>query len=453
MVEHRKRAKLLTIATAIVLWSLLTSIMGASASHFDSELVTASFTGFASSRWTQTKQTDFFDDARAHVDIDRQPGDVVLSGRTEFLYAFQGGNSRTFWRYNISTSAWTALANAPSQLKEDGSSLASDGNRYLYAIQGGTRQFWRYDTISNSWTSMQHTPDNFKSGGGLVTYSGNGAFFALQGEVSNGFWRYDVASDSWTVLANAPGVVSDGGSLVCDQKNFVYALQGNGQRAFWRYDIASNSWTTMAPITNAVRYGGAMAYDGNNSIYSLPGWSQAHFLRYSISDNHWYTLSSIPTTVSYGGGLVFSYPGALYALPGGGATRFYRYDLSISAWSITTSAPGNVAAGGSLASGALMNSRSGTLTSITYDSGEVDCSFQGLFWNETLTAGMDISFEIRASNTLLSGEPNAAWIYLGGTSPLTTGLPRGQYVQWRATLTTTNIHLTPVLQEVRVYYA
>jgi outer membrane protein assembly factor BamB len=453
MVENKKRAKLLTIATAFVLWLMLTSIMGASASHFDSELVPASFTGFASSRWTQTTRTDFFYDARAHVDIDRQPGDVVLNGRTEFLYAFQGGNSRTFWRYNISTSAWAALANAPSKLKEDGSSLASDGDRYLYAIQGGTRQFWRYDTISNSWTSMQHTPDNVKSGGGLVTYNGNGIFFALQGDASNRFWRYNVASDSWTVLANAPGVVSDGGCLVCDQKNFVYALQGNGQRAFWRYNVTSNSWGAMAPISNAVRYGGAMTYGGNNSIYSLPGWSQAYFLRYSITENRWYTLSNIPTTVSYGGSLVFSYPGALYAFSGGGAARIYRYDISTLAWSAATSAPGNVAAGGSLANGALVNSRSGTLTSTTYDTGKIDCSFQGLFWNETLAAMTDISFEMRASDTLVSGSPDTSWIYLGGASPLTTGLPRGQYIQWRATLTTTNVHFTPLLQEVRVYYA
>lgn len=453
MVEPRKRAKLLMISTAFVLWLMLASIMGASASYFDSELAPASFTGFSSNRWTQSTRADFFYDARAHVDIDRRPGDVVLSGKTEFLYAFQGGNSRTFWRYNTSTGAWAALANAPGQLKEDGSALASDGDRYLYAIQGGTRLFWRYDTISNSWTTMQRTPDNVKSGGGLVTYNGNGAFYALRGDATNRFWRYNVASDTWTVLANAPGSVNDGGCLVCDQKNFVYALQGNGQRAFWRYNVTSNSWATLAPITYAVRYGGSMAYDGNNSIYALAGWSQAYFLRYSISENRWYTLSNIPSTVSYGGGLAFSYPGSLYAFSGGGTARFYRYDVATAAWSAATSAPGNVAAGGSLATGALVNFRSGTLTSITYDSGKVDCSFQGLFWNETLALGTDITFEMRASNTLVFGEPNASWIYLGGTSPLTTGLPRGQYVQWRATFTTTNVHLTPVLQEVRVYYA
>jgi hypothetical protein len=452
MVEHKKRAKLLTMATALVLWLMLASVMGASASYFDSEQAQASFTGFTSSRWTQTTRSDFFYNARAHVDIDRQPGNVVLSGRMEFLYAFQGGNSRTFWRYNTSTGAWTSMANAPSQLKEDGSALASDGVRYLYAIQGGTRSFWRYDSVSNSWTTMARTPDNVKLGGGL-SYNGNVTFFGLGGDASTGFWRYNVASDTWTVLANAPGAVSDGGCLVSDQKNLVYVLQGNGLQNFWRYNATSNTWTTMASITRAVRYGGAMTYDGNDSIYALTGWSQAYFLKYSISENRWYTLSNIPSAVSYGGSMAFSYPGTIYAFSGGGTVRYYRYDISTATWSAATSAPGNVAAGGSLSSGALVLFRSGNITSITYDTGIDDCKFQGLFWNEALAVGTDITFDMRASDTLISGEPNVAWTYLGGSSPLITSLPSGRYVQWRATLTTTNIHMTPVLQEVRVYYA
>jgi hypothetical protein len=452
MLKPNKRAKILTLAAAFVLWLMLASIMGASATYIDAEQAPVSLTGFISSRWLQTTRSDFFYNARAYVDIDRQPGDVILSGRMEFLYAFQGGNTRTFWRYNTSMGAWVAMANAPGQLREDGSALASDGVRYLYAIQGGTHAFWRYDAVSNSWTTMARSPDNVRLGGGLA-YNGNGAFYALRGDAKTGFWRYNVASDTWTVLANTPMVVSDGGCLVSDQRNFVYAMQGNGQRAFWRYNTTSNTWSSMATIPYPVRYGGAMTYDGNDSIYALTGWSQAYFLKYSISENRWYTLSNIPRVVSYGGSLAFSYPGAIFAFSGGDTARYYRYDIVTATWAAATSAPGNVAAGGSLTSGALGLFRSGTITSITYDTGIDDCEFQGLFWNETLAAGTDITFNIRASDTLISGEPNVAWTYLGGSSPLITGLPSGRYVQWRATLTTTNIHLTPVLQEVRVYYA
>ncbi len=452
MVESHKQAKLLTIAVAFVFWLMLASVMGASAAFYDSEQASASFTGFSSNRWVQTTQVDFFSDARARVDIDRQPGSVILSGKMEVLYAFQGGNSRTFWRYNTSTTTWNAIANAPGQVKEDGSSLASDGDRYIYAIQGGTKAFWRYDSISNTWTTMAQAPGNIKLAGGL-SYNGNGAFYVLRGDASTSFWRYDVASNSWAVLANAPAAVSDGGCLVCDQKSSVYALQGNGLRTFWRYDIASNSWSSLASIPYAVRYGGAMAYDGIDSLYVLPGWSQTYFLRYSISENRWYSLANIPSAVSYGGSIAYSFPGSLFALSGGGTSGYWRYDITSARWSAATSAPGTIAAGGSLSVGAFVLSRSGTITSVTYDTAKLGCSFQGLFWNETLPSGTDIGFEMRASNILILGEPDSTWTYLGSTSPSMIGLPSGQYVQWRATLTTSNSHLTPVLQEVRVYYA
>jgi len=452
MVDNHRRAKLLTMAAALVLWLMVASVMGASASHFDTEQAPANFTAYTSKRWMQTNYTDFFANARVRVDVIRQPGSVVLAGRTEFNYAFQGGNSRTFWRFNTSTSTWATVANAPGQVKEDGSALSSDGDRYVYALQGGGRAFWRYDTVSNSWATMARTPENVKSAGGL-TYNGNGAFYALRDDATNRFWRYNVASDAWTVMANAPGAVSDGGCLVSDQKAFVYALQGNGQRNFWLYNATSNFWSALAQIPYAVRYGGAVAFDGIDSIYAIPGWSQAYFLRYSISQNQWYTLANVPSTVSYGGSLTYSYPGAIFAFTGSGTNRHYRFDIATGIWGASTSAPGNVNNGGALTSGSFVLSRTGTLTSTTLDTGSSDSSMQGLFWTETLPAGTDITFEVKASNSLVAGEPSGPWIGVGGTSPVTVELPSGQYIQWRATLTTTNVHLTPILLEVRVYYA
>jgi hypothetical protein len=452
MVDHHRRVKLLTMAAALVLWLMLASVMGASASHFDTEQAPASFTAYTSKRWMQTNYTEFFADARVRVDIIRQPGSVVLAGRTEFNYAFQGGNSRTFWRFNTSTSTWATVANAPGQVKEDGSALSSDGDRYIYALQGGGRAFWRYDTISNAWVTMARTPENVKSAGGL-TYDGNGAFYALRDDATNRFWRYNVASDTWTVLTNAPGAVSDGGCLVSDHKTFVYALQGNGQRNFWRYNVTSNSWSTLAQIPYAVRYGGAMVFDGVDSIYAIPGWSQAYFLRYSISEDRWYILANVPSTVSYGGSLAFSYPGTVFAFSGVNTNRYWRYNETTGVWSASSNAPGIIGEGGALANGPMVLSRNGTIISVTFDTGNADSAIQGLFWTESLATGTDITFEIRASNTLAAGVPLAPWTYVGGTSPATASLPNGRYIQWRATLSTTNVHLTPTLQEVRVYYA
>lgn len=121
---------------------------------------------------------------------------------------------------------------------------------------------------------------------------------------------------------------------------------------------------------------------------------------------------------------------------GAGAIRLDYASLSGS----TTPAPGYV-------SGVYYNS--GTIASNVWDTGAADQTWTYLSWQETLPANTDITFEARASDTsFLKDASSPAWISVGGTSPVVTGLPSGQYMQWRATLTTSNNFNTPVLHSV-----
>ena len=66
---------------------------------------------------------------------------------------------------------------------------------------------------------------------------------------------------------------------------------------------------------------------------------------------------------------------------------------------------------------------------------------------------IDFIFEVRASDTpFLKDAATPLWTIVGGTSPISTGLPSGRYIQWRARLTTSDTANTPTLHEVRVYY-
>ncbi len=95
----------------------------------------------------------------------------------------------------------------------------------------------------------------------------------------------------------------------------------------------------------------------------------------------------------------------------------------------------------------------GTLASQVLDTGVAGASWNVLFWDEILTSNTDITFEVRASDTLFAkGDASPSWTSVGGTSPVTSGLPSGRYMQWRATLTTSDTSETPTLNEVRVYY-
>jgi hypothetical protein len=98
---------------------------------------------------------------------------------------------------------------------------------------------------------------------------------------------------------------------------------------------------------------------------------------------------------------------------------------------------------------------SGTIASQVWDTGVDGARWDGLFWDEILPGSTDITFEVRASDTLFAKDtPDATlpWTSVGGASPVTSGLPSGRYMQWRATLTTPDTSETPVLEEVRVYH-
>jgi hypothetical protein len=95
----------------------------------------------------------------------------------------------------------------------------------------------------------------------------------------------------------------------------------------------------------------------------------------------------------------------------------------------------------------------GTIASQVWDTGNPGARWDGLFWDETLPSNTDITFEVRASDTVFAKDAaTPSWTSVGGTSPVTSGLPSGQYKQWWATLTTSDTSQTPTLHEVRVYY-
>jgi hypothetical protein len=97
---------------------------------------------------------------------------------------------------------------------------------------------------------------------------------------------------------------------------------------------------------------------------------------------------------------------------------------------------------------------SGTLASQVLNTLTASSTWDELSWNEILPANTDITFEVRASNTpFAAGAGTPSWTDLSpADSPVTTGLPSGQYMQWRATLSTTDTSQTPVLQDVTITY-
>lgn len=90
----------------------------------------------------------------------------------------------------------------------------------------------------------------------------------------------------------------------------------------------------------------------------------------------------------------------------------------------------------------------GTLESVVFDTGIEGATWNAFFWDRTTEEGATaITMEGRASDAPFGqSDASPAWTDPAG------GLPKGRYMQWRATLTTTDSTQTPVLHAVRVYY-
>ena len=96
---------------------------------------------------------------------------------------------------------------------------------------------------------------------------------------------------------------------------------------------------------------------------------------------------------------------------------------------------------------------SGNFSSQVLDTNMEGAVWNVLSWDETVDGNTNIIFLVRASDSsFLEDATEPTWVSVGDTSPVTSGLPEGKYLQWRATLTTSDNSTSPVLQEVRVYY-
>ena len=432
--------------------ALLAGGIGEAAGSFtDSEASIASgFQAWTSALWRQTTLADFEGGVvPIRADTRSSPGDVKLA-RTSGIFAFQGGTA-SFWRYGVTDNTWATMASplAPNTVGAGGA-LAYDGTRYIYAFRGGgSTTFWRYDTTSNTWTTL--TGSAAANNGGGLACVGTTYVYALFGNGTT-FRRYRIALGNWQNRAGALLPVGAGGALAYDNTQYIYALRGGGNTTFWRYDTVGNTWTSMRVTPAAVNAGGALAYVGGY-VYAFQGGGSNTFWRYSIAGDNWTAMTSAPAAVNAGGALAYDGSGYIYAFQGGSNT-FWRYDVLNNRWAAMATPTGAVAAGGALAfvPGSTYVD-SATVASQVLNTNTPGDRWNALFWDRTLPANTNITFEVRASdNSFAADNATLPWISVGGTSPVTSGLPSGQYMQWRATLTTTNTAVTPLLAEVRLYH-
>ncbi len=123
---------------------------------------------------------------------------ALLGGR---IFCLKGGTCE-FYEYFPNGDSWRGRARLPRlgrgnrrRNTGNGAALSSDGSRFLYAFKGGSsNEFWRYDAGADSWIQFDDIPAgsrrrNVGRGGALAWHGGRA--YALKGSGSCQFWIFD----------------------------------------------------------------------------------------------------------------------------------------------------------------------------------------------------------------------------------------------------------------------
>lgn len=405
---------------------------------------------------------------------------MIRNGSDNDIYVTQGDSGNGFYKYSVTNNSWTTLTSVPGTLGDGSHMIRNGSDDYIYLIGVGTR-FYRYSISGNSWTTLAAAP-GIGTGGTMTRNGSDDTIYLMVGGNATSFYKYSISSNSWTALTPVPGWVGNDSNMIRNgSEDYIYVKQmWSGTYAFYRYSISGNSWTTLTAIPGALGNGSHMIRNGDDDyIYITQGGSGTGFYRYSIAGNSWTTLAAMPAG-NYDGSFMLrnGSDNEIYLTQGAG-TGFYRYSISGNTWTtlVTTLGVINDASkmirNGSDNEIYLTQGLGGTgfykfiINLVTYDSSgnftsspiklNEGANFSTLSFSTTLNA-QTVTLKARSSATVdLSS--SSAW---GSCTTITSGgaLSTGgcvtdghQYIQYQATLSTSDTSVTPTLDSVGINYS
>lgn len=304
--------------------------------------------GGASGFWNESRLSN----SLANINYGSDSVKVNYEGN-DYIFALRGGNSNAFYRYDLTTDTWSAMAITPGNVGYGGS-IESGPNGVLYATQGANLpNFWKYDIASNSWTSVSSAPKNFYIGGS-ISYDNTRYIYGLAGS-DDAFYRYDTTTDTWSARANAQfgnpnaadgQIVSYDSDSVYDGRNNIYVIQGNYYPYFAKYSISddedygevANTWTILTSAPTGIYQGGSLAYDTvSEQIFLTRGNWKNNYYKYSVTTNSWSQLPDTPAIFGQGASQIV-HNDYIYSLRGSNTTNFYRYSIAENSWEIPSKA-------------------------------------------------------------------------------------------------------------------
>ncbi|MGQ9677815.1 MAG: hypothetical protein ACUVUD_00840 [bacterium] len=141
------------------------------------------------------------------------------------------GSTNELYEYLIARDTWQVRAQLPfsgsngSRRCKEGAALTSDGERFIYAFKGGrTVEFWRYDVLLDRWDELEPIPlgnygRRIETGAALAF--NNKQVYALKGRGSREFWSYETESLSSLSVVCAAGAKSEKNRTIKSKRETV----------------------------------------------------------------------------------------------------------------------------------------------------------------------------------------------------------------------------------------
>ena len=457
--------------------------IGATAYFTDAELnANNTFQAWVSSQWVQTTQGDFQAGVLDNVDTSSSAGDVKLAVKSDWyntswsrrrpVTISNPGSGLTAYQVKVDVTYDSDMKSNFEDIRftdADGSTLLSHW-----------RQSYTASASATFWVKIPSVPAGSKT---IYMYYGNAsASSASDGDATFEFFDdfEDGDISDWSQYGSGRvQIANDGGNYVLlktafNDPNGGYSVFNNGALSSFeavfrtkrinenggaqnRYGIEDGSFNGYGPrmadfnsLPSAFaieRRTGGVGSDlasKSTSAYQWNTWMTVKFRRYgSTLEFELYDSSgSLAESISTSNSLYNSFDRFMVH----GGWEFYTDDIRVRKY---TSAEPTTSVGSEQG----MYVSSGTIASQVLDTGVAGARWDALFWDETLPSNTDITFEVRASDTAFTKDAaTPSWTFVGGTSPVTSGLPSGRYLQWRATLTNSDTSETPTLHEVTVDY-
>lgn len=205
-------------------------------------------------RWNTTTSFQVYDtalntmSARADLPITVGPGSSLVEGGDGYIYATVGNGRSNFYRYNVSTNAWSALTSMPQGVSSGGA--MSRIGRSIYVLAGGQSSYlMRYNLDTATWSSITGMPSGGVDHGGFMLSDATRYLYigvsSRTEATAKKVWRYDTTNAVWQRVSDLPAAAKPYASGFYNTvTNKMYVSQGQTSPVIWDWSPNTANYAT-----------------------------------------------------------------------------------------------------------------------------------------------------------------------------------------------------------------